>query len=48
MNLQRTNFSINWDGSKLNTTRRGNYAGLQRKNHPGPRAWEAEDLGQAI
>jgi len=48
MNLQRTNFSINWMANKLNVTRSGYYDWLHRQNNPGPRAQEEEQLGNAI
>ena len=48
MNLQRTNFSINWMANKLNITRSGYYAWLHRQNNPGQRAQEEEQLGNVI
>jgi len=48
MNLQRTNFSINWMANKVNVTRSGYHDWLHRQNNPGPRAQEEEQLGNAI
>jgi len=48
MNLQHTNFSINWMALKLNVTRSGYYAWLHRQGNPGPRAQEEERLIKAI
>ena len=48
MNLQHTNFSINWMALKLNITRSGYYAWLHHQGNPGPRAQEEERLSKAI
>jgi hypothetical protein len=48
MNLQHTNFSINWMALKLNITRSGYYAWLHRQGNPGPRAQEEEWGGLAF
>jgi putative transposase len=48
MSLQRTNFSINWMAKKLNLTRSGYYAWVNRQDDPGPRAREEAELTNAI